>query len=466
MPSPRPRPRPRSRLPLRALPLLLLLLPLAARATSDVLIDLLAIPGSAGLGAIQRSTYTPYKGAHVGYDLVPVYMYEGKRVFLHATRIGIKLSNETGYGFDTFLDYRYEGHPFEQPPAILDGMARRKPTVDYGLGYRARAPWGSVDAEVLHDANNTSHGTETRLGYNVDWASGRFHLRPSVKVSHRSANLNNYYYGVPLAEASAARPAYMPGAGTDWALGLYAYYEMTQRWRLLGGIDVNFIDSHVRHSPIVEDKAQPTVLVGAAYDFGSHKAYSEPGLPLHLKIYGGRATECNFLPVVSLRCGSTRSEDDTRIWGFDLGRPLVERVNNWPLDFVAYAGLLRHDERGVQPDAWQLNASIKAYYYGFPWSARVRTRIGMAAGFALAQRVPLTEERDQARRGRETSKLLNYLDPSLDVSVGDLLGVKKLKESYLGIGVSHRSGIFGYSQLLGNINGGSNYLYTYLETKL
>jgi outer membrane protein len=69
-------------------------------------------------------------------------------------------------------------------------------------------------------------------------------------------------------------------------------------------------------------------------------------------------------------------------------------------------------------------------------------------------------------RGRQTSRLLNYLDPSIDVSLGDLVGSRALKNTYLGFGVSHRSGIFGASRLLGNVNGGSNYIYTYLETVL
>jgi outer membrane protein len=454
---------------LRPLLLSLALLPCAAQASpasTEVLVDLLAIPGSAGLGAIQRVGYTPYRGAAVSRDLVPLYMYEGKQVFLHATRVGWKLSDGPVAGFDVFLDYRYEGHPIDQVPAVLAGMVKRNPGVDAGIGYRHRAGWGNIDAELLHDANNSSHGTEWRLGYNLDLQAGRLHLRPNLTVARRSANLNNYYYGVPLAEATALRPAYMPGAGIDWTLGLYAYYEMTQRWRLLAGIGVNKQDAAVRRSPIVEDKMQASALVGAAYDFGSHKPYSEPGLPLHIKLYGGRETACNFLPAVTFRCGSTRTQDDTRIWGFDLGRPLVEKVNNWPLDFVAYVGLLAHDERGVQPDGVQLNAQIKAYYYGFPWSAAVRTRAGFGAGFSLAQRVPLTEQRDQARRGRNTSRLLNYLDPSLDFSVGDLVGSKRMKETYLGIGISHRSGIFGASQLLGNINGGSNYVYGYLEAKM
>jgi len=38
-----------------------------------------------------------------------------------------------------------------------------------------------------------------------------------------------------------------------------------------------------------------------------------------------------------------------------------------------------------------------------------------------------------------------------------------LKDTFVGIGASHRSGIFGFSQLMNNVNGGSNYIYTYIE---
>jgi outer membrane protein len=445
------------------------MLPVAASAGpagSDVLVDFLAIPGSAGLGAIERLAYTPYRGATVSRDLVPLYMYEGKQFYLHATRAGLKLSERRDHDLEVFIDYRFEGFPSDQTPAILQGMDRRNAGIDVGAAYRKREPWGKLDAEILHDANNLSHGTEMRLGYSLDLQSGRFHLRPSVALAHRNASLNNYYYGVGAAQARADRPAYLPGSGVDYTLGLFAYYEMSLRWRLLGGVGVTWLDGGVRRSPLVDDKVAPNAMIGAAYDFGSHKPYSAPGLPVHMKIHGGRATECNFLPAATFRCGSTRTRDDTRIGGVDVGRPLVERVNGWPLDFVAYLGVQAHDERGKAADALQLNAQIKAYYYGFPWSARVRTRVGFGAGFSMAQRVPLVEVEDQARRGRATSRFLNYLDPSLDVSVGDLVGAKRLKETYLGIGIAHRSGIFGASQILGNINGGSNFLYGYVESTL
>lgn len=452
--------------PSALLSLLALLVPLTASAATDTLLDLLAIPGSAGLGAMLRSEQSPYKGGGVSNDLVPLYLYEGKKVFLHASRVGLKLVDEPRYRFDLFLDYRFEGFPYDRTPASLAGMSIRRASTDLGMAYRYRSDWGNLEAEILQDTDNVSKGSELRLGYNLDWQSGRWHLRPSLTLSRRNDKLNNYYYGVRQDEVTTLRPEYMPGAGTDLSLGLYGTYELSNRWRLLGGVGVNLLDAKVRHSPIVRDGAQPTVMVGAAYDFGSHKSYSEPGLPLHVKVLYGRSTDCNLMPVMTLRCGSTHTVDNTRIAAVELGRPLVERVNNWPLDFVGYLGILRHDENKLQPDAWQLDAYIKAYYYGFPWSERVRTRLGMGAGFSLAHRVPYVEERDQTRRGRDTSKLLNYLDPSIDFSVGDLLGAHTLKETYFGLGVSHRSGIFGASQMFGNINGGSNYIYTYIETKL
>ena len=436
-----------------------------AAANGDPMLGVLRVSGSAGLGVATRIEQSRYRDGGTRFDLVPLYLYESDNFYLHSYRVGLKLDRSPGQRIDLFVSHRFEGYPYDRIPASLTGMAERGPGVDIGASLQRSGQWGSAYIELLHDVSGTSRGSEARVGYEYEIRSGRLSLRPTVTLSARSAKLNDYYYGVQAAEALAGRPAYNPGAGVNASIGLYARHELGQRWRLLAGISTTRWSAGVRNSPIVDSNARYSGFLGAAYDFEpEHKPWQERS-PYIVKLLHGSATDCNLVTTMRLSCTSTNTVDGTKVDSIEIGRPFIEGLYGWPLDFVGYLGVLRHNERGLQPDFWQLNAYMKAYYYGFPWKNRVRTRIGFGAGLSLAQKVPFVEARDQAARGRNSSRLLNYLDPSIDVSVGNLIGVKALDETYAGFGVSHRSGIFGSSQLLGNVNGGSNYIYTYVESR-
>ena len=435
----------------------------ATWANSDALSGLVSAPGGAGLGAVFRLQRSPYAGAGVRNDFLPLYLYEGKYVYLHAYRAGLHLDSSPRHRFDVFVSHRFEGFPYDRIPVSLAGMAERQPGLDLGASYEYRGEWGAVYAEVLRNATDASRGSEYRFGFRYDMRAGRLTLRPYVQLALRDAKLNNYYYGVRPAEATPLRPAYEPGAGTNSTIGVYGAYALSERWRLLAGIEVTRWSQGVRASPIVTRRFDNALMAGVMYDFSPEHVPWPDAKPLRLRAYAGRATECDVAKVVRLVCTSTQTRDETRVFAVELGRPFVERLNGWPFDVVGYVGLLRHRERGVQPDFWQLNAYMKALWYGFPWSERVMTRVGLGAGLSYAHGVPLLELRDQERNGRNTSRLLNYLDPTIDLSIGDLLGVAALKKTFAGLGVSHRSGIFGASHLLGNVSGGSNYIYTYIE---
>ena len=441
----------------------------AAAGDIEPLTDILNTPGSAGLGAAVRATTSPYLGGGTRYDLLPLYLYEGQRLFLHANRAGVKLFNQednaTGQRFDLFIEQRFEGFPAEKLPTSLAGMASRDSGIDLGLSYQLRQNWGTLRAELVHDIGSASGGYEARLGYGYEWRSGPWSLRPDVSVSWRDAKLNNYYYGVRPNEATLGRAAYAPGAGTQTQLGLFGSYDVSKRWRLLAGVSATLLGTSVKNSPIVEKRVLPSVYVGAAYDFGSHKRqWDAPSSPTHVKLLYGKATEdgCHLARIITARCLSTAEVNATSISGIHIGKPFVEKLNGWPLDFAGYVGLTHHNERGLQANGLQVDLYMKAIYYGFPWRERVKTRLGLGVGLSATQRVPYTEVTSQ--NGKTTSRLLNYLDPTIDISVGDLIGVKGLKETYLGFGVSHRSGVFGASQLLGNVSGGSNYIYSYVES--
>ena len=436
-----------------------------ATANSDFLSDLVG-KDSAGLGAALRVERSLYRGDGVRLDVLPIYLYEGEHFYLHSNRVGLKFDIDPRRRVELFVSRRLESFPVNQVPASLAGMATRTTESDLGFSYEQRFDWGNVFVEYLRDTSKTSGGTEVKVGYGREENRGRLRLLPYLTLSARNAKLNDYYYGVMPSEAAADRPAYGAGGGVNGTAGVNARYDLSPHWHMLAGISATYWASEVRNSPIVDvGGVQLAGFAGFAYEFEpSPPRRWESGTPLYVKILYGRSSTCNLLPIMELRCGTLSTDEKTSIAALDLGVPFFENPDSW--SFVGYVGLLRHNERDLQPDFWQVNTYIKVFYWGFPWRNSVRTRVGFGAGLSYAQAVPFAEAQSQAERGRNTSKLLQYLDPTIDLSVGDLFGSKKLHETYFGLGVSHRSGIFGMAQLFDNVNGGSNYIYTYVEWKM
>ena len=134
----------------------------------EPLTAILNTPGSAGLGIAARSIASPYLGGGTRYDLVPVYLYEGERLFPHANRAGIKLFNEgggqDGQRIDLFVEQRLEGFALDRMPPRLTGMAKKDPGIDVGLAYRLRQTWGTVRADLVRDVGRAPPGPADPLG--------------------------------------------------------------------------------------------------------------------------------------------------------------------------------------------------------------------------------------------------------------------------------------------------------------
>src|SRR5438093_7362982 len=84
-----------------------LIIPGAANASSDPLVDVIP-EGGAAVGYTWRHERSTYRGAEGGLDNLPMYLYEGERAYLHATRLGLKFKRDD-WRFDAFLHYRLEG---------------------------------------------------------------------------------------------------------------------------------------------------------------------------------------------------------------------------------------------------------------------------------------------------------------------------------------------------------------------
>ena len=434
-----------------------------AQAQTEPLFETLDLSGKAGLGFAIQTTTSPYAGVDQVYDLLPLYVYEGDTFYLHSYRAGFKLPATKNLKLDIFIAHRFEGFPYDETPASLAGMEQRGAGLDGGIGLRYTSPIGDFAAELRNDISVESNGTELRAGYGYKWRDGPMVWHPYMRLSYRDSDLNNYYYGVRPEEQTAQRPEYSAGDGFNFEFGLYGQYNLTRHWKLVAGIGAERLSSEIRDSPIVDKSWLILGSVGILYDFEDEPTLWVEGKPILVRLFYGASTDCILNQMITFRCASISTEDRSRIAGVHLGRTFMERVNGWPLDFVGYAGALYRNDQGFQEDSWQIDAYMKPYWYGFPWSETLRTRVGFGIGLSYASRVPYVEERDRTE-GENTSKLLNYLDPSIEINVGDLFRRNQLKESWFGVGVSHRSGAFGSSQLLGNVDGGSNYIYASFET--
>ena len=421
-------------------------------------------PGESGVGLIWREEPSLYRGSDRDSDLQPQFRYDSQFFYLQSDRIGLKLEAE-GTRYELFLRRRTEGFASNLVPESMTGMEKRAGGDDLGIAGRFRLGAGAVYAEAMRNVSEESEGVEVRLGYRYErWWHGRLRWRPYVTLAWRDAKLNNYYYGVRTEEATADRPAYDPGAGLNLELGALAAYRLTERWQVLAGAGVTRWSSGVSDSPVVDNGTQFYAMLGLLYGFKPDQASEWDRRPLIMRLTYGQSSDCDLLPILGWGCTSTHTQDNTSIVSLDVGQILVKRVNGWPLDLAGFIGFTRHLEDGQQPDFWQINAYFKPYYYFGPWWRDwLRTRFGFGAGISYAGRIPFAEQRDQAIRGRDTSKLLLYLDPTIDINIGDVFRSQPLRETYVGIGVSHRSGIFGSAKLFNSVDGGSNYIYAFVE---
>jgi outer membrane protein len=350
---------------------------------------------------------------------------------------------------DAFISYRFEGWTHDRVPDSVVGLPLREPGYDGGVSLRRRMSWGTPYAELLHDVSNGSHGTEARLGYWAnEWRHNRLTVKPHVMLAWRNESLNNYYYGTPT---------YAAGAGIDLQAALYASYALTESWNLIGGLTATRRSSEVANSPMAQGALQGQAFLGFLYDFSPKEARWAPASrPVIVKLLYGNSSDCNVAQTVELTCTSRHTVDNTDVAAVHFGRMLIQNAGGWPVDLAAFVALQRHFEKSYGDDYWSVMAFFKAYWTKFPWDAYLHTRFGFGSGLSYSEQIGQMEAHDQGRRGRGTWKLLNYLDPSFDLRVA--------RDTYVGVGVSHRSGEFGKSMFFGNVNGGSNYIYVSIET--
>ena len=392
------------------------------------------IPYTEGAGNIISST-------------VPMMFYSGEHLYWSGLEGGVHLWKKEEFQLNGIIRMRF----FDIPTVSQNEVGGD--TGDFGFQLKRTFLDGMyLDLDFLSDDDYRLQGVAS-LGKIIH--KNDYYIDASLSARYKSARFNSFYYGLSEYRQNGVDI----GAGMDLKAGLKGRYHLVSNLYLLGAAYATYFDKNVRHAPTIDVNWQGEVFGGFGF-FNDNKRHTERDISTrpYWRIAHGFATESNIGDILM---GDT-IEDPHRnqLTSLAYGHPLSDSLFGIPLDIYFTPMVAWHWASDVQSSSLEWVGAIKAYYT-VNWPSK--WRIGLAEGLSYIKRISYIESKELNQKGYKPSQLLNYVDVSLDVNLGDLLGMKSLDRAWLGYSVHHRSAIFEKSSQFARIKGGSNYNTLYLQ---
>jgi hypothetical protein len=193
---------------------------------------------------------------------------------------------------------------------------------------------------------------------------------------------------------------------------------------------------------------------------------ADSSVPLEsVRMYWTKSSETDL--VTGFAGDFDASKESNYLVGASWGRKFSDTLFGLPFPMTANIGVQYVNERGYQPDAYGVTAFIKAHYdIRLPLTQK-KVRLGLGEGLSYLSRIPMSEQRDFAKKGAESEKLMNYLEWTVDLPLRqfpaiDNLIQNRLEELNVGFFIFHRSSVFG---LFAESKGGVNFMGVGIEAK-
>jgi outer membrane protein len=205
-----------------------------------------------GVGVLGRSS--PYLGANGGvFQPIPTITWNAGPFQLLGPNLRVGLVGDDRLRLAATASYRIGFYDEDDSPALA-GLGDREDTVMAGLAVVAELP-AFVDLELgyEHDALDQIGGGAAQLRASRSFAWGLARLTPRLQINWTSAELSDYDFGVPQDAATAERPAYDVGDTLNMEAGLSSFLELSEDWRVILDMSVEWLDTSISGSPIVDE---------------------------------------------------------------------------------------------------------------------------------------------------------------------------------------------------------------------
>lgn len=378
-------------------------------------------------------------------SVVPMIYYEGSTFFMRGIEGGAHLYQQDDWQINAIGRMRFFDIPQEYQNAVQGD------SVDFGFQWRKKySENGFVVADVMSDLDGRLYSNltgEWRFRY------GDFDFKPSVTATLKSADFNSRYYALDVLTGESIN------AGVEFNAKVETRYHVTSNFYLLGSIGVTALDNQAYDSFAIADRYSTEAYFGFGLSNDDSKPRSQSLDTLgYVRVAHGWATPSDLGNII--RGDIEKDEFNNQMTSVFFGVPLTDSLFSLPISVYLTPGAVWHWSSDVQDSEQEYILAVKAYY-NFNWP--IRWRIGAAEGLSYVSDVTYIERKEMIDKGYRPSKLMNYLDVSLDFNLGDLINTPSLKDTWLGYSIHHRSSIFESSSVFGRIKGGSNYYSFYVQ---
>ncbi|RHW77439.1 MipA/OmpV family protein [Colwellia sp. RSH04] len=399
-----------------------------------------------GIGVLMRNAEIPFDTeADNVTSFVPMMFFQGETFFMRGVEGGAHLYQQSDWQLNAIARMRFFDIPAEYQNAVQGD------TIDLGLQARRQFSKDSfLDVELFTDLEGNPYGNVTKQWY-LQYNSWEF--MPKISARYKSASFNSHYYALEQLTNEKI------GAGFELNATLESRYHVTSNLYLLGSIGATALDDNAYDATAVEQRWQSEMYLGFAFfnDISKPKK-TELSNKDYLRVAHGWATPSNIGDII--RGDSVKDEYNNQLSSIFYGYPLTDELFSLPLEMYLTTGFAWHWDSEVQDSEQEYVLAIKAYYT-IDWP--VRWRLGFAEGLSYVSDVTYIERNEMEEKGYRPSELMNFLDLSLDINLGDIFNAPALKKTWLGYSIHHRSSIFEQASQFGRIKGGSNYNTVYLQ---
>lgn len=399
-----------------------------------------------GLGFTIRSAEIPFDtDADTVTSVVPMMFYEGEDFYIRGIEGGAYILNQDNWELNGVARMRFFDIPAEYQNQVQGD------TIDLGMQWRANITDDHFfDVELFSDLEGNPYGNVSSSWYHQ---TGNWEFMPRLSLRYKSAAFNSRYYA--LEDVTNERI----GAGFEFNANIEARYHVTSNLYLLGSVGATALDNNAYQSSAVEQRWQSEAYLGFGF-FNNNRSPKESSLTNkpYIRVAHGWATPSNIGDI--LAGDSEKDEYNNQLTSLFYGLPLTDELFGLPIDFYLTTGFAWHWSSEVQASEQEYVLGIKAFYT-IHWP--VRWRVGLAEGLSYVSDVTYIERIEMEEKGYRPSELMNYIDFSVDINVGDIFNAQSLKGTWLGYSIHHRSSIFESASQFGRIKGGSNYNSVYLQ---